>query len=70
MQTSNNIAIYNATAKQLDEVSDNLQVENYWRQLEGNEAVYILTDYAFVDSDELADYEHDDFMEAGWEMLQ
>jgi hypothetical protein len=47
-----------------------LQVENYWRQLEGNEAVYILTDYAFVDSDELADYEHDDFMEAGWEMLQ
>ena len=64
-----NIAIYDATRKQLDEVESNLQVENYWRQL-GDERVYTLTDYAFVDADELADYEHNDFIEAGWEVLQ
>lgn len=69
MQANELIAVYNATRKQLDEVESNLQVENYWRQLDGDERVYTLEDYAFVDADELADYEHDDFVEAGWQKL-
>ena len=64
------IAIWNATAGELEEVESELQVENYWRQLEGDEAVYTLTDYAWVDADELADYAHEDLLEAGWEVLQ
>jgi hypothetical protein len=64
------IAIWNATTKELEEVESELQVENYWRQLEGTAAVYTLTDYAWVDADELADYAHEDLLEAGWEQLQ
>lgn len=66
----NKIAIYNATRKQLEEVNSNLQVENYWRRLNRHEKVYTLEQYAFVDADELADYEHEDFVDSGWEVLQ
>lgn len=64
------IAIWNATAGELEEVESELQVENYWRQLEGGEAVYTLRDYAWVDAQELADYAHEDLLEAGWTVLQ
>lgn len=64
------IAIWNATTQQLEEVESELQVQNYWRQLEDDEAVYTLTDYEWVDAEELADYAHEDLLEAGWEVLQ
>ena len=64
------IAIYNATKKALKVVTSNTQVENYWRTLDKNERVYTLEDFAFVDAEELADYEHDDLLESGWEVLQ
>ena len=64
------IAIYNATKKALKVVTSNTQVENYWRQLDKHERVYTLEEFAFVDAEELADYEHDDLLEAGWEVLQ
>lgn len=70
MQASSKIAIYNATRKQLEEVDSNLQVQNYWRRLSKTERVYTLEDYAFVDAEELEDYEHSDLLEAGWEVLQ
>ena len=65
-----NIAIYNATKKQVKLVTSNLQVENYWRTLRKNERVYVLDDYAFIDTEELLQYEHDDLLDAGWEVLQ
>lgn len=64
------IAIWNATRKELHEVDSNLQVENYWRAVDMDEAVYVLDDYAWVDAEELADYAHEDLLEAGWEVLQ
>ena len=64
------IAIYNATKKAVKIVDSNVQVQNYWRLLNKNERVYILDDVAFIDSEELFDYEHDDLIEAGWEVLQ
>lgn len=64
------IAIYNASKKALKVVTSNLQVQNYWRTLSKQERVYLLDDYEFVDAEELADYEHDDFVEAGWTVLQ
>jgi hypothetical protein len=64
------IAIYNATKKALKVVTSNTQVENYWRTLDKHEKVYTLEDFAFVDAEELADYEHDDLLESGWEVLQ
>ena len=70
MQASNTIAIYNASKKALKVVTSNLQVQNYWRTLSSKERVYLLEDYAFVDAEELADYAHDDFIEAGWTVLQ
>jgi hypothetical protein len=70
MNAVNTIAIYNATSKELVEADGNLQVQNYWRQLDGDERVYTLEDYAWVDLHELAGYEHDDFIEAGWTVLQ
>lgn len=70
MQASSNIAIYNATRKQLHEVSSNLQVQNYWRTLRKTERVYVLDDYAFVDAAVLKEYEHEQFIEDGWEVLQ
>jgi hypothetical protein len=64
------IAIYNATKKRVELVTSNTQVENYWRQLRKNERVYVLDDYAFIDTEELLQYEHEDLLEAGWEVLQ
>jgi len=64
------IAIYNATKKALKVVTSNVQVENYWRTLNKNERVYTLEDFEFVDAEELADYEHNDLLESGWEVLQ
>ena len=48
-----NIAIYNATKKRVELVTSNLQVQNYWRTLRKNERVYVLEDYAFLDTEEL-----------------
>ena len=70
MQASNTIAIYNASKKALKVVTSNVQVQNYWRTLNKNERVYVLDNYAFVDAKVLADYEHNDFIEDGWEVLQ
>jgi len=64
------IAIYNATDKELLEVESNLQVENYWRQLEGTEQAYVLEDYAFVDEAAIENWQHNTFVEEGWEVLQ
>ena len=64
------IAIYNATKKRVELVTSNLQVQNYWRTLRKNERVYVLEDYAFIDTEELLQYEHDDLLDAGWEVLQ
>ena len=64
------IAIYNATKKAINIVTSNVQVQNYWRTLNKNERVYTLDDVAFIDSEELFEYEHDDLLEAGWEVLQ
>jgi hypothetical protein len=64
------IAIYNATKKAVKIVDSNVQVQNYWRTLNKNERVYILDDVAFIDSEELFEYEHSDLLEAGWEVLQ
>jgi len=66
----NNIAIYNATKKAVKIVTSNLQVQNYWRTLNKNERVYVLDDVAFIDAEELVQYEHNDLLEAGWEVLQ
>lgn len=70
MQANGKIAIYNATRKQLHEVDSNLQVQNYWRTLRKTERVYLLEDYAFVDKAMLKEYEHEQFVEDGWEVLQ
>ena len=71
MQSNNYIAIYNAADNELLVVTEQAQVQNYWRQLEDDTTgVYTLTDFAFVDSAMLADYEHEDFVEDGWEVLQ
>ncbi len=64
------IAIYNATKRAVKIVTSNVQVENYWRTLNKNERVYTLEDFAFIDSEELMQYEHDDLLDAGWEVLQ
>jgi hypothetical protein len=64
------IAIYNATKQAVKIVDSNVQVQNYWRTLNKNERVYVLDDVAFIDSEELVQYEHDDLIEAGWEVLQ
>ena len=70
MNSNGLIAIYNATDKELLEVESNLQVENYWRQLEGTEEVYVLEDYVFVDEAVIENWRHDTFVEQGWEVLQ
>ena len=70
MQANGLIAIWNATTKELEEVESELQVENYWRQLEGTEAVYTLREYAFVDEELMQDETHESLLEAGWEVLQ
>ena len=70
MSSNGLIAIYNATDKELLEVESNTQVENYWRQLEGNEQVYVLEDYEWVDEEQLAKDEHENFVKAGWSVLQ
>lgn len=70
MKANGLIAIWNATTQELEEVESELQVQNYWQQLEGTKQVYVLTDYAWVDAEELADYAHEDLLEAGWEVLQ
>ena len=64
------IAIYNATRQAVKLVDSNVQVQNYWRRLNKNERVYVLDDVAFIDSEELLDYAHEDLLEAGWEVLQ
>ena len=64
------IAIYNATKQAVKLVDSNVQVQNYWRTLNKNERVYVLDDVAFIDSEELLDYAHEDLLEAGWEVLQ
>ena len=64
------IAIYNATKQAVKLVDSNVQVQNYWRRLNKNERVYVLDDVAFIDSEELFDYAHEDLLEAGWEVLQ
>ena len=70
MQATNTIAIYNATKKAVKIVNNNLQVQNYWRTLSKGERVYVLDDVAFIDTEELFDYEHYDLIDAGWEVLQ
>jgi hypothetical protein len=64
MQASNNIAIYNATRNEL--VENEVGGHNWDVQADD---VYALEDYAWVDADELADYEHEDLLEAGWVKL-
>lgn len=70
MQTNGLIAIYNATRNELEEVECELQVQNYWRQLEADERVYLLEEYAFVDEEAMQGIEHDELIEAGWTVLQ
>lgn len=64
MQANGLIAVYNATRKEL--VENDIGGHNWNVQADD---VYALEEYAFVDADELADYEHDDFVEAGWQKL-
>jgi hypothetical protein len=64
MQANELIAVYNATRNEL--VENVVGGHNFNVQADD---VYALEDYAFVDADELADYEHDDFVEAGWQKL-
>jgi hypothetical protein len=64
MQAVDTIAVYNATRNEL--VENVVGGHNFNVQADD---VYALEDYAFVDADELADYEHDDFIEAGWQKL-
>jgi hypothetical protein len=64
MQANELIAVYNATRNEL--VENALGGHNFNVQTDD---VYALEDYAFVDADELADYEHEDFVEAGWQKL-
>lgn len=61
----NMIAIYNATLKVLEE---NEMGGHNWDVKA--DSVYMLEDYAFVDADVLADYEHDDFIADGWTVLE
>jgi hypothetical protein len=71
MQSNNCIAIYNSADNELLVVTEQLQVQNYWRQLDDDTTgVYTLTEFALVDSTMLADYEHEDFIADGWEVLQ
>ena len=65
MNIVDTIAIYNATRKEL--VENEVGGHNWHVHVDD---VYMLEDYAFVDADELADYEHDEFIEAGWTVLQ
>jgi hypothetical protein len=64
MRANDMIAVYNATTKQL--VENEIGGHNFDVQAH---AVYMLEDYAFVDAEELADYTHDDLIEAGWEQV-
>ena len=70
MQATGLIAVWNATLGELEEVETQLQVENYWRQLDNTDTVYVLEDYAFVDADALADTDHEELLECGWTVLQ
>jgi hypothetical protein len=65
------MAIYNSVNKELLVVTEEAQLHKYWQQLDSDiTGVYTLTDFEFVDSDTLADYEHDEFIEDGWAVLQ
>jgi hypothetical protein len=49
-------------------------IENYYRELmdetmDDGERVYILKDFDYVDTGELADWEDEDFVANGWEVL-
>lgn len=70
MVTNGLTAIWNATLGELEEVETALQVENYWRQADPEDTVYVLEDYAFVDEELLAGTEHDELIESGWTVLQ
>lgn len=70
MQANGLIAIYNATRNELEEAECMLQVQNYWRQLDTGERVYLLEEYAFVDAEAMQGIEHDELIEAGWTVLQ
>jgi uncharacterized protein YqcC (DUF446 family) len=70
MQVNGKIAIYNRTRNELEEVDCMLQVENYWRQLDSDERVYLLEEYAFVDASWLDMLAHEHFIEDGWTVLQ
>lgn len=64
-----NIAIYNATQQEVEFVESNYEVEHYWQAMEPSDRVYVMDDCAFIDLEELLDYEHEDLLEAGWEVL-
>jgi hypothetical protein len=68
MQT-NKIAIYNKTREEFCEVDCDTHVANYWGQLEGNERVYVLTDYSEVDASWLDMLAHEHLIEDGWRVL-
>ena len=64
MQANGLIAVYNATRNKLVE---NAVGGHNWHVRKDD--VYMLEEYAFIDADELVDYAHEDFVEAGWEKL-
>ncbi len=64
-----NIAIYNATEQTVDMVTSMIEVEHYWQAMEPSDRVYILEDCSFVDLKELVEFEHNDLLDAGWEVL-
>jgi hypothetical protein len=66
----NKIAIYNKTREEFCEVEHSAQVENYWRQLDCDEQVYVLENYKEVDASWLDMLAHEHLIEDGWRVLQ
>ena len=73
MKSNGSIALFNATRKELHEFDTMMQVEDYWRDV-GDELVFVLEDYAFVDAEgdakELAEWEEEDFIVQGWVVMR
>lgn len=64
-----NIAIYNATEQTVDMVTSMIEVEHYWQAMEPSDQVYMLEDCAFIDLEELIEFDHNDLLDAGWVVL-
>ena len=71
MESNGLIAVFNATRNEMHEFESTMQVQNYLRDVSKEDSVYVLQNYAFVDTaEELVGWAHDDFIADGWEVLQ